>query len=484
MSLYVWDFQSGKKIKMQRYDKDTSLWYKAMKRVLLGLWLSSCSIHIMKLRIILPMIGILLATLGFRMLRKSHPSFERALWLNLLRSAFLVLAMLIHFSIYRRLFVFSAIGLAGLIIYGLLSWMVLKQLQKGLAFVLKECDYNAPKELNEYIIRYTYYLTLALFFTFLALPRTILLPTLQPFELPTLVPRLIDYIFFFKIAYITYQLFGLLLPVVKDDYVLPPIRERLSDLTLTGIFSLCFILAFFLSFFLRRYPMKWREMNDTGTEMNQISEKLVKKGVPKPILKDLSGEELLLAESASNIRVYTTEDGNDKEKIRFTIIFFQPFASDQLRVIRHFQWLGNPKFLDMEGLYILINRSDPFYFEGRASGRVLCRRKEKTLVSPYFYLDRGAPNRSKEEFAEDNELFATFSFPKNAEEARGYIAYNIAGILPKDEDHLRKLEYCHQERRVEPIITPSDVFQFCGIFTDPGFSKYEEKDPLKLNDTK
>lgn len=488
MSLYVWDFQSGKKIKIQRYDKDTSLWYKAMRLVLIGLWFTSCSIHLMKLRIILPPIGMLLATLGFRMLRKSHPSFAHALKFHLLRCAFLTVALSAHFSLYRRYFVPTKIGAIGLILYGMISWVMLQQMQTGLEFVLKECNITAPKNFSLYVLSYTIYLCIALFFTFLSIPRTVPFPTLQgAFELPSIAP-LFDYFCFSMIGYYTYRFSELLMPIVKDDYVLPPIKEKIPDKAVIAASLLgFFLILFFVLHFLQRHPMKWREVRQRTAEMREISADLLINGFPQQVLNDLSEEDLRLAENSSDIQVYTVEKGEEKEKIRFTTVFFRPYSSNQFRAVRHFRWLGEPTFAGTEAIHIFNGHFTSFEFGGQLSGRVLCRRRNKTVASPYSFLDQKPPDDGDEERdPEKNILYATFSFPRYAEEARGYVSYDVLGKPVKNEEYLQILSYCHQGESIDPIVPSVDILKENRYDTRPmekGFFFFREELPFHTEST-
>lgn len=295
---------------------------------------------------------------------------------------------------------------------------------------------------------------------------------------------------------ILYSLFRLSREMEEAGYELRPAAVRLSDRALaviTGVVVAAGLAAGWL--WCGQLPMDWTPLEETGTaETEDIRQELIDLGFPESVLADLSEEDLGDCRGALMVvwdqddypvndgREVVTREGNttvystvyDVKELRVTGVAVKlPGERERWKVFHHFQWVADPGWWGTEAIQLWPAwHSEMGWSRDQAvTGRLLCERDGRTWTAPYVFL--GPVTYTSNDFfsgtQDRTDIFASFSLPRNGENARGYVTYVTAEIL--DGCLLNSwMNYVHQTSwRQYPVLTALEMHLKDGWHVDGAF---------------
>ncbi len=181
-----------------------------------------------------------------------------------------------------------------------------------------------------------------------------------------------------------------------------------------------------------RLPMNWRPDDGVrSAEAVSAAAELEELGVPRPLLDDLTDEELLACRGAERAVVKVSEEeSKDGGLLRFTNVGLR--MSDEgektaeCYVILHFEWVVPPRVAGTDCIHLWEHGGG----RGEVKGRLLCGRDGTAYASDYASFGyRTLPGRTMLPFfsavsAEGGaEIVGEFSFGRRDERRRGYVFY-------------------------------------------------------------
>ena len=140
-----------------------------------------------------------------------------------------------------------------------------------------------------------------------------------------------------------------------------------------------------------------------------------------------------------------------------------PDGDGDWMIIHHFCWDVNPGFYGTESIQLWPayqnNSNNRFSYVDEPTGRVLYSADGIDYVSDYYSL--GSENYTSNTILwgtqYNNDIFATFSLPNNAERQRGYVMYPLADNSEKNTIIDSWFNYTHQESFLQyPAITAKE----------------------------
>jgi len=171
-----------------------------------------------------------------------------------------------------------------------------------------------------------------------------------------------------------------------------------------------------------QYPMNW-EMTESKKISDADSLKLHLKdlGIPEYVLKDMSEKDLNTISNAKKVLVQEEYFPVNDDQLHITSVAVQ-LSNDKTRwqIIHHFNWDINPGFVGTDAIALYSDLNEPWKKDrSTISGKIYYNMKNSTYASDYYQI-----KKSKKRMY---DVIATFSFPKNGENCRGYLTYLITG---------------------------------------------------------
>lgn len=443
---------------------DVTPWRRAMNRILTGFALGAVTVSIFRLEIFLPAVGAVLQILGFRSLRRENRWFTACWVLSLLRGAILLPALILNATIWQETF-YAAAG-ARLLYIGLSL-----QLALVLCFwrAVKTARHGEPADAAKML--FVWYVVLT------GLCR------IGSGGIISSLALLGAFIFVLR------SLFSLAGEMEASGYSLEPARVKLSDTALARWIAALVAVGIFCGYgFFGRYPMAWEKSTETlSSEAQTVKAELLSLGYPADALDDLTEEELLSCRGAVRIamqendepmnegREVTTVEGKttyvthayDVKEMHFTSVAVQLSAApERWRIFHHFRWTEGT-FCGTESvqLWTAAYGGQSWTVNSDVSGRVLCNTAEGERVSaPYYSISED----------DGGALYAEFSFPYRAANARGYVSYEAS---PWEEGNLLNswLNYTHQRSLIQyPVQTAAESRKTSGWDTPYAFITAQE----------
>lgn len=436
-------------------------WKKAMKRILIGIALETIVLNFLYLNFILPAIGMILAFLGFRSLRKENNWFKSGFLITAVHTGCCFLILMIDTTIFSGRFNTHPIG----IVLRLGVW-ILKLAQ---ILCLWRGSVNIPHRVN--LIPQPF--GAGFLFLWYALLYLLHFQQVSGFIVAALILS-----FFFVLR----SLYRFAENLDNVGYAIRTASIKVSD-RVVALFLVATLLIGCTCghLLLGRYLMDWTSVDHTtGVETQEIDTQLLELGFPEYVLKDLTDEEILACKSASKVVVYTHWHGtaDDGELLLTSLGVELPGQQPQWMMIHHFLWETAPVFYGTEAIqlwtpWVNSHQRQP---ADAATGRVLYDKAGETFASPYHSLrNEPHPSASIPQGQEPAALFATFSLPSEGTHHRGYIFYPLTEQVENESLHSR-LHYIHQESRMHyPNITAIEQNSWAA---SPIFSTYQAESQL------
>ena len=412
-------------------------WRRAMNRILWGLGLCTVTLNFLQLQFILPAIGILLAVLGYRMLRRENGWFGLAYGLSLVRLLWFLVNLGANTTVWAS--GFDATETALIVTYGMLavSWLNILCLRNGMKAVQVKAGLEP---------RVGSATALAVWYTIMTVLAVIGVESILVWLL------LISYVCILRGLYQCSKLLD------EAGYVITPAPVRTSDRTVKLGYCALILILFVLGYTcFNRYPMDWQPAEaDAAEETDRIREELLDMGFPETVLADLTEEEILACRDADRVLVHSRDydmvqgrgigtiqeivDGKvalitadeGTAHLRTTYVGVQ-FMEDRERwqIFQHFEWISPLPFRGTEAIQLWpADHSKGWQATGEFTGRVLYDLNGVTYTADYHFLGKAS-------YANDpwlasmfggssrTDVFAAFSLPNRGSRQRGYVAYEL-----------------------------------------------------------
>lgn len=440
----------------------------AVNRIITGLVLTTFTLNIAGLDYIGPAIGAILLAAGFRIIRRGNGFFEAGYALSLLHIALMAALLTVNATIYASDFNGSAVSTAYGVITLLVKMSVIICFWRGLGSaghrfgasgVSGKIDsgallclwYGAVSVLG--LIGVTSWLIVgALIALYIMLIRSLL--------------KLSD-------------------TLEDTGYSVAAAPVHISDRVYIGVLTALFILCVAVGCgFSSSYPMTW-ESAPAGaaaeSEADSVRSELTDAGFPDFVARDMTDEDVLKLESPAKVFTDSRTRTVDGGKLEITtVVSMNSEDALDFSVIHYFNWADNPDHFYSEGIKIYPAYADSgFEAKGEISGRVLCEKDGRTLVSGYRSL--GEEILTGTDFwgeYRDTVIIGTYSIPDGSKNCRGYVMYSAkspddslyggykSGFFFAHQNSL--LKYPHETAEDELI--SSDLSEYSGFDTDSIFA--------------
>ncbi len=415
-------------------------WRKALNRILTGMALTTLTLNFGLINYFMTATGLVLMFLGFRTLSADNKWFRRCYQIATLRLGLNTILLIINATIYQTEFykttfadILSALNLV-------LVFVLFHAFWRGILTVQEKA--GLARSAKGAVALLIWYALLCIW--------AVLLPVGGWF---IAIPMIIGYIAILR------SLWKLSRILDEAGYTIKASPVRCSDRT--AVLVIIGILAVGIScgyLFFDQYPMSWATASPSSNpEVAAVKEELLALGFPESALEDLSDEDILDCEGAIRVlskseaypinpgrRVTHVEDDPrqpktttktvyDVKELRLTSIGVELAGErEQWKLIHHFQWDVDPGFFGTESIQLWpTDRLDEGWRTiSDFSGHVRYDKDGQTYTSPYYFMGYETYTSSSIFFGDrsSTDFFADFSFPKEGERQRGYLAYTAEEI--------------------------------------------------------
>lgn len=382
----------------------------AVNRIITGLVLTTFTLNIAGLDYIGPAIGAILLAAGFRIIRRGNGFFKAGYALSLLNIALMAALLTVNATIYASDFNGSVISTA----YGVASLLVKMSViicfwrglgsaghrfgVSGVSGVFGKIDYGA---------------LLCLWYGAVSVLGLIGVTS-------WLVAGLLIALYILLIR----SLLKLSDTLEDTGYSVAAAPVHVSDRVYIGVLTALFILCVAVGCgFSSSYPMTW-ESAPAGaaaeSEADSVRSELTDAGFPDFVARDMTDEDVLKLESPAKVFTDSRTRTVDGGKLEITtVVSMNSEDALDFSVIHYFNWADNPDHFYSEGIKIYPAYADSgFEAKGEISGRVLCEKDGRTLVSGYRSL--GEEILTGTDFwgeYRDTVIIGTYSIPDGSKTA-------------------------------------------------------------------
>ena len=423
-------------------------WKRAMRMVLIGFALCGITLQFWFLQYVLPIIGILLGLLGFRMLRRENGWFFGCYLLSVVRMIYHYGILIFESTIYSSLLLTDTAELFLTVLGILLQVIVYFFFSAGLYEIRERAGLSHGTSGAWLIVWYIAVCFLGLI-------------EYQGFVIPILL--IVCYVLILR------SLFRVMRDLDDAGYAIRPVKIRVSDGVLSvGILLLLVGGILYGIFFCQSYPMAWqvRERAE-APEIEQVKEDLEDLGFPSYVLADLGDEDILSCKGALEVIVYAHDyalnDGrrvsqwvgdtihvntvHDAKELQITSIGVRLSESgEEWKIFHHFVFEAKPAFFGTEFISLWSQTENAFISKDDYSGHVLYDKDGETYVSSYYSLQKETYMTNN--FFLGNRVItrpvAEFSFPMDGDLQRGYISFT-AEVVQIHSLMDFSIDYIHQK---------------------------------------
>ncbi len=225
-----------------------------------------------------------------------------------------------------------------------------------------------------------------------------------------------------------------------------------------------------------RYPMNWQPFQQTDSlpQVQQVQQQLLELGFPEQVLQDLEPQQILNCQGALSVQVQQdTHDLNAKSQdLLFTHVAVRlPGQQEHWKIFHHFLWQTNPGFPGTESIRLWpASRLDGWQDQGNFQGRLFYETPEGSTMTAPFYSQGFQTIRSQTPFWDttSEDWLAAFSLPKQGQNRRGYLCYDILALQP-DWMIDSWVNYTHQKHWQYPAITAKEHQMQAGFLREDNF---------------
>lgn len=409
-------------------------WKKSMNRVLTGLALEIITLNFYCLNYILPTVGTILKLLGFRTLKYENKWFKACYFISVILALFRFSSLILNATIIQSAYNSSSVG--AVVKFIISALFIIQIICLWRAFLAVQRKAELPEHANG----------AAALIAVSIITELLALIEFQGFFIP--IALIIGYIFIIR------SLYKLSKDISEAGYVICTKPIKITDRYIVISIVAVLIIGLLCGYtFGNSYPMEWMPQEKTEHEsIQKIKSDLISLGFPENILNDINAEDIEACEGASQVIVKKSDNkvncglakitdkltdssaGSDSSagNLCITSIGVRISAEqDSWMMFHHFFWNGKHDFFGTEAVQIQPPFSDNYYYPAaNATGRVLYDINGKTFISDYDYIGTKTYRHDSIFFGSNtrNDIFATFSIPKNSEKQRGYVAYSINEI--------------------------------------------------------
>lgn len=434
-------------------------WQKAMRRIVLGLGLTTLTLNLWYLDHLLPAAGVLLLFLGFRTLRRENGWFFACWVLSMIRLAGFFAARVWDAAIWPDL---PPAARTAAVVLDLLQTFCLWQGVKAVRRCAGQRDQAGAAA------------ALLVFKAAIAGLGFLAGGELQLQGIFWVVVLLGIYLCVLR------SLAGLPALLDKAGYVVQAAPIRVADWGI-GVAWAALLAAGVLTAgaLFCRYPMEWAPVKEAERQdLETLRADLLALGMPEQVLDDLAAEDLTLLEDAVRVTVQVSEEpfnrGREVRSVSGSVthtrtvydvkeLYLSHVAVElpggRWRIIHHFFWQEDPGLRTTEciKLWPAANEGNrqAWRLDGAVTGRLLFDRQGATYAGDYYQIGEERYTTTSRFRGESDEagLFALFSLPRRGEDCRGYLTYGMQSL---EDGHLLDswVNYTHQVRWLNyPAIT-------------------------------
>lgn len=461
-----------------------SLWRESMDKVVWGIILQLFTVQWFLLDYMLPVIGMILLVLGFRMIRKENAWFKYCFVIVIIQTILMFGTWILHTTIHFQDLLTSP--LKG-ILYYVLKILFLWCFRKGLKDIGARAQMSVRCGCVIVLLIWQVIGLVFLIYEHLISDVTQINYSLGVFGL---------IIFAVFMNYLLRKMFCMVEDIDEAGYTVATSLVRIKDRWLVGCLVVVLTAGCIAGYlFGGSYIMKWKKQkNSEYVAVKEIKNHLIECGFPKEVLEDIAVEDIKNCSGALQVLVKEQEDYyNDYEdpyddtreenKMGFTFVMVE-LPENQWRVFHHFQWITNPGFYgtEMISLYPAYNDGKLCQPVGEITGHILYDEKASTFVSSFYsvveqeYHDSWMASDTLQE-----HVFCNFSWPEEGENYRGYVSYGIDGLK---ENHvgISDVTYYHQDTwmqypaqtAMESVVEEGSTRAFVSLSSHVIFDKDEE----------
>lgn len=449
--------------------REVTPWRRAVKRILVGLALTTLTLNFLCLNYILPAIGMVLMVLGFRSLRRENGWFRACYVLTAVRCAYFCANLILNATLLQAAAGQPPVSYILTSFTGALCLAVYFCLWRGIKAVLRKAELpDRARSAGALVIWYLFVMVLALL----------------PFDpVILIIAMIVAYIFILRLLFkLSHQL-----DEAGYDILTAPVRA--PDRVLSSIIAAVLAIGIACGYlFCHSYTMAWQEKTASGDPaVESVRAQLLELGFPADVLADLTDADVLACTGAQEVyaqsedlafnsgRTVTTHSGNtfhsttvyDVHEMRATCVaVLLPRDGAHWKLFHHFRWAVDPGSYGTENIRIQAAYQRPeFRPEGEPTGILLCDRDGVPYWSPYRTLESGTMSTRVEQFlggGSTDSIVASFSLPGDGENKRGYISY---GIYAEDVSMIITsiMDYTHQRNFLQyPVLTATDYIKSGG----------------------
>lgn len=420
---FLQDEASGMNV-TEKTVKSVNPWKKSTDMIFAGLILQLFGIGIFYLNYILPLVGSLLVTIGFRMLSNENKWFKSGFVASLLRTTAQVACLILESALISNQSLQTFFSLPWTLINAVLILATVGCLWGGFRCVQKKAGVPIrTKSLG------------ALFFIYLLMPILSLINIYFAFLL-ILLPAV------FIIILVCFR--RIIKDISASGYSIYPKAVKFPNWAIVTIFMTVAVVGVLIgNFFFTSYPMAYQPVEVYQDEESvSIKKQLVQMNFPEQFIDDLT--ETDLKECANPVRIVVSEPkgsfeaDNWRKDIYFQYVFVQvEDGKETWKIFCFYNWLHSPATYRADQIYI-----EPVYGKkmlvdwektGEISGRVLCEKDDITYSSPYYLIEENViwgrdeqnPVNSITLGQEKCSIWGRMSFLMGSENCRGYISYKV-----------------------------------------------------------
>lgn len=433
--------------------KAVNPWKKSTDMIFAGLVLQLFTVNIYYLNYILPAFGMLLVLFGFRVLSGENKWFMTGKIIAFVKCISWIVNCFSDSMMWLDSNAEERFSMSMGYFNAVLMLIIIGCLWGGFRLVQKKS--NMPVHTLSFAVLFLAYFLLAIA-TFIV-KDAVLLP-------------LIFAVAFIVILFCIRKIFK---KISVSGYAVDPKPIKIPNFVVVLIFAVLTAGGIFIGYtFFTSYPMEFKPVENTvNSETVAVKQQLLAKGFPEEILEMMTDDDVLQCKDPVRVVVKKSEtyetDGWKKNISLQTVMVQLPNDEETWKIIHSFRWKEtltkhhsdcihfDPVYCDEENYWIK---------SGEITGQVLYDKEDKTFVSLYNIKEDviGKSKNTSDIFyglwgngEGTRQVVGEFTFPRNGENCRGYIAYDVTSD-GRGEYASSYFTYTHDNEFIYPYKKASD----------------------------